>query len=769
MIRSASLPFPTGHGAGAKRAAAPLIHAAPKIVSLSAALLLVTAPTAAAQNNPAHASSAGLDAPGANDAERGDEPAMIVVTADRRGEALVAAQTELGEEDIGIYGADSIRQLLERIAPEIDGSGELPELVINGKRVDPAAIRAFPPEALARLAILSPEAAARYGFDPGKRVVNLVLKENYASWNAVASALAATRGGRRGARLNAGRFLIAGDLRWNMQGAASYDGRLLKSDRDLPDQPKDQWAVAAGLEPQRYETLLPSSSSLSLNSGITHPLGDFSGTANLNFTAAGGEGLLGLVPEEESEIGRPEPLRSTSAVRTLGFRASMSGRVSDWRTQAALNIVQSWNENRFDRPSSTIGDRGRLTDRTQGFSRTASLDLEARKNILALPAGPAGMVLSLRGVSSRTTRTSGDGSSDDFNAAQRQVSAGATLAVPVASRTLDIMQPLGDLSVDIGTSADKVANSPLRWRWNAGGTWSPVESLRLRASYEYEQRLPTFDQLSAPLVETVSRVFDFARQEVAEVIWITGGNPALRDGNGQRLSIDAMVRPLGNELLTLNLNYRRERKVGGITALPELTPAVEAAFPDRFIRDADGQLIAVDARPINIESETRAQLTSGAAIRWSGRGDRPLRLNMSFSHRWRLEDILVTGGGIAPIDRLEEGASPRHSATMQIVAARSGLGLTLNGTWSGEAQVGGGAGFRYAPTLLLNLEIYAEPEDLWADQEAWAKDLKISLDVQNLLDGYRRVTKGGALAPGFERDLIDPLGRTVRLTATKTF
>jgi len=748
------------------------MHTAAKVALLLTALLLAAAPAAAALEDPADPSSAGPDVPRADGAApRGDDPTVIVVTADRRGEALVAAETELGEEEIGIYGADSIQQLLERIAPEIDGSGELPELVINGKRVDPAAIRAFPPEVLARLAILSPEAAARYGFDPGKRVVNLVLKENYASWNGVASASAATRGGRRGARLNAGRFLIAGNLRWNMQGAVSYDSWLLKADRNLPDEPEDQWAVAAGLEPERYETLLPSSSSLSLNSGITHPVGDFSGTANVNFTAAGGEGLLGLGPIEESGSGRAEPLRSTSAVRTLGFRASMSGRLSDWRTHAALNIVQSWNESRFDRASSSVSDRGRMTDRTHGFSRTASLDLEARKDVLALPAGPAGMVLSLRGVSSRsrTTRTSGDGSADDFSAAQRQVSAGATLALPVASRALDILQPLGDLSVDIGTSADKVASTPLRWRWNAGGTWSPIEPLRLRAAYEYEQRLPTFEQLSAPLVETVSRVFDFSRQEVAEVIWVTGGNPALRDGNGRQLTIEAMVRPLGNQLLTLNVNYRRERKIGGVTALPELTPAVEAAFPDRFIRDADGRLIAVDARPINIESETRAQLTGGAAIRWSGRGDRPVRLSISFSHRWQLEDILLTGGGIAPIDRLEVGASPRHSANMQIVAARSGLGLTLNGNWSGEARAGGGVGYRYAPTLLFNLEIYAEPEHLWADKEAWAKDLKISLDVQNLLGGYRRVTISGARAPGFERDLIDPMGRTVRLTATKTF
>lgn len=432
-------------------------------------------PAIAAIQDRTDASSGAIDMPPAAGGDHDSNHQEIVVTATRRGEALVSAETELTEQDIGIYNADSIQQLLERIAPEIDASGELPELIINGERVDPAMIKAFPPEALARLAILNPAAAARYGFDPSKRVVNLVLKEHFESWNGEGSVSTATRGGRWGGRLNAGRFLVDGDLRWNVQGAASHDSRLLKSDRDVPVEPEDEWAVVAGLKPQRYETLLPSSTSLSLNSGITHPIGKFSGTVNLNAAAIDGESLLGLarsVSRSEAGAGaEPEPLRSTSSTRTLGLRTGLSGNLADWRTSASLNITQSWIESHFDRPSSSTAG-GKLTDRTEGFSRTISTQVDARSDIFALPAGPVGLALDLRGEAnhSTTTRLSDDGSADDLNSDRKRASARAALTLPIASRALDVLQPLGDLSVDFGANAEKIANTPVRWRWNAGGT-----------------------------------------------------------------------------------------------------------------------------------------------------------------------------------------------------------------------------------------------------------------------------------------------------------
>jgi outer membrane receptor protein involved in Fe transport len=50
------------------------------------------------------------------------------------------------------------------------------------------------------------------------------------------------------------------------------------------------------------------------------------------------------------------------------------------------------------------------------------------------------------------------------------------------------------------------------------------------------------------------------------------------------------------------------------------------------------------------------------------------------------------------------------------------------------------------------------------------KNLKFSLDVRNLFDGYRRVTlSDGSVPPGYGHDEIDPLGRTVQFSLRKSF
>ncbi len=114
-----------------------------------------------------------------------DDPDEIIVTAERRGEARVAAETEFGEDEIASRGADSIQDLLVRLAPFIDGSGEEPVILINGKPAGfDRSILSYPAEALDRLAVLKPEAAAQYGEPAGKRVVNLVLKRNFSALNA---------------------------------------------------------------------------------------------------------------------------------------------------------------------------------------------------------------------------------------------------------------------------------------------------------------------------------------------------------------------------------------------------------------------------------------------------------------------------------------------------------------------------------------------------------------------------------------------------------
>src|SRR3546814_15956659 len=76
-----------------------------------------------------------------------------------------------------------------------------------------------------------------------------------------------------------------------------------------------------------------------------------------------------------------------------------------------------------------------------------------------------------------------------------------------------------------------MTNGRPQTRYSANLSWSPWPIVQLRGSIDYAEAAPSFDQLDGPIVTTVGRLFDYARQEIAEPVWITGGTPDLRRGS----------------------------------------------------------------------------------------------------------------------------------------------------------------------------------------------------------------------------------------------
>ena len=295
-----------------------------------------------------------------------------------------------------------------------------------------------------------------------------------------------------------------------------------------------------------------------------------------------------------------------------------------------------------------------------------------------------------------------------------------------------------------------------------------------------EVEIDQLDQLDAPAVTTVNRVFDYLRQEIAEPIWTTGGNPDLEGGRRQSLTLSAMVRPLGDQVLTINLGYRRSVAKGGVAGFPELTPAIEAAFPERVTRDADGRLVAVDARAINLARETDSSLSTGIALRLPGQRPAggaavadPLQFSLSLNHNMRLKNELLTRPGVPAIDQLRAGGQSRHSLSFQASAGKRGGGANLSGSWSSPGRLRGPDEiFIFKPSVTLSVSAFVELDHLFESpgKKGILNDLKLSVDIDDLLDGYRRVTREDGTVPvGYSRHEIDPLGRKVRLTLRKKF
>ncbi len=147
-------------------------------------------------------------------AERG----QILVIATRIKGQVDAAQAPvltLNEAEIASYGASSLTDLLAALAPQT-GSGRgrgggQPVILLNGQRIaNFREMRNFTPEAIKRVEVLPEEVALRYGFPPDQRVINFILKDNYAS-RAVELRLSPAVGGGQFAA--GGRSLAAPDRR----------------------------------------------------------------------------------------------------------------------------------------------------------------------------------------------------------------------------------------------------------------------------------------------------------------------------------------------------------------------------------------------------------------------------------------------------------------------------------------------------------------------------------------------------------------------------
>lgn len=693
---------------------------------------------------------------------RDPPPEADIVVIGRRGEAAVPAETEFDADEIAARGADSIGTLLDRLRPLIDETGEQPEILVNGRPLGlDRSLLSYPPEALERVAVLRREAAAVYGQPGDRRVVNLVLKQRFASLDAEAGAFGSTAGGQWGGLLTARRVAIAGDTRWNANIRAERQQALLRSARDLPPRA----AAPPGIDPDDYETLLPSRRNLVGSVGIARPIGSFSGALTLDASDVGGEGLRGLPPD-----GGLRALRSSNRSRALGTTLSLTGNPGGWQTNLSANATRSWSDSLVER-----ADLGTLRNRARGDSLTARLNVN--KSVLTLPAGAVTTSTTLNLLYNHA-RNRQNGLDDDAQS-RRQADGSIAVSIPLSRRDAQGGGPLGRLSAQFSLGARALSGTGTRTEIGGGLIWSPVPALELRGTVERAGTAPTLDQLDGPIVTTIVRVFDYARQETVEIARLTGGNDALARGRREQLTLSAKLLPFADQRVSLSTTYRRQTLTGGVLGFPELTPAIEAAFPERVTRGPDGRLLAIDARAIGIEADESAELFSSLGVRLNRRAARrpagasPWTLEASLSDRWRLTDRLRIRTGLAPIDRLAEGGQSRHTLALQATAATPAFGLNAGASWNTPTRVRGASAagdFRVRAPVLLNLDVFVRPHETPATARRWYGNTTITLLVQNVLNDYRRVTNaGGDTPPGYTRDEVDPVGRSIRLVVRKRF
>lgn len=401
----------------------------------------------------------------------------------------------------------------------------------------------------------------------------------------------------------------------------------------------------------QYRTLQPRTRGLSMNGLVAKSLGrGVSATVNGTLDLTNSQSLLGL---SETTLTIPasspfspfansvdlqrygSPLNRSADTLAAHLGLAVNGAYSGWRwsftggadrnesdtvtgrgfdatrLQAAINAGDP-NINPFSAGSLAFLDR-LSDDRARSTTNAANAELLVNGTLFDLPAGGVATAFTLGAdTTDNHSRALRSGVEREVDLSRQAGHLQASFDLPIASRRSGVLDALGDLSVNVNLAADSLSDFGTLTTTGAGVNWGPITGLRLIASFTHEEGAPTIAQLGDPeLVTEGVRVFDFNRGETVLINRTTGGNPLLSSDNRDVLKLGGSFKPWSSMNLTFRADFTKSRINDVIAAFPTATPEIEAAFPDRFRRDAEGRLISIDARPVNFARQDQSQLRWG--------------------------------------------------------------------------------------------------------------------------------------------------------------
>lgn len=671
-------------------------------------------------------------------------------------------------------------------------------------------------------------------------------------------------------------------------------------------------------DPGAYRTLMGQSRNLSANASYAQNIfGNIGATLSGRIEASNGRSLQGLptvslsLPEGNpfSPFSGPvlvqraidgEPLTQRTNTITSRVGATFNGDLGRWRwsliggydridgrTTTDAGVDASAFQARLNANDLTANPFGPLdlprlaANRSTFTSQNVALDAQASGAVFRLPAGEVVTSVSLGGdlndFSSRSTRA---GITQAGAVSRDSANARVNLDLPVSNRAQGVLDAIGNLSVNFNAAVEELSDFGTLTTFGYGANWAPVEAVRFIASVTEQDGAPSPQQLGNPQIVTPNvRLFDFVRGTTASVTTVSGGNPALAGFSTSTAKLGLTVRPSKARDLTLVANYVRASVDDPVAGFPAATAEIAGAFPGRFTRDAGGQLLRVDTRPVNfarterselrygfnfsvpIKSQVQKQLElfragqgpnpfegltppggrrgqgnqpgssgqagtagepgaapagtppaagegrprgeGGAGFGGQGRGGGGFgggggrggrgfggggpggggRLQFALYHTWHFTDEVLVAAGGPRLDLLNGdaigngGGQPRHELEAQAGYANNGLGARLSVNFRSATSVDGGTAaapteLRFGSLTTANLRLFADlgqRVDL-VRTRPWLRGVRVAFAVENVFDSRQRVTDATGTVPiNFQPDLLDPLGRTVRLSIRKLF
>ncbi len=532
-----------------------------------------------------------------------DEPEIVVVGTRPRGSVVgdIPPENTLDARDVRATGATNISELLDALAPQIGSTqgrgGEAPVLLLNGQRISSfREMRDIPTEAIQRVEILPEEVALKYGYSANQKVVNIVLRQRFRSTVAQLAGTAATEGGYGAATGDLTRLMIQRDGRTQFNLHATGNNMLTENDRNINptgSSPTDNQDALAD------RSLIGEKRDFRGSSIFNRQIGTVSATLNTEVEHTQGHSLIGF----GDNVLLPLPRDTTTDTAHAGMTLNWEKAKWHW------NVVGNAD---WEHDSTTTARDDVNFPRDRAKETTTSTDLEATTNgnVFTVPAGNASTTLKV-GLSSVELYSNNDVRGDDsVRSLGRSTATGSVnFDLPISRRGHDF-HALGNLTINGNAEVDQLSDFGTLTKFGAGANFSPVDRLNFVTSWTREEGPPTINQLGDPLLTTPqTRIFDFTTGQTVLATVSTGGNPDLQHDRRTVFKLGGYWQPFSKTDLRIRADYVHQRIDNAIESLT-VTPKLEEAFPDRFVRGAPpgmtvGPLVSANLTPVNFDhSET---------------------------------------------------------------------------------------------------------------------------------------------------------------------
>jgi len=404
----------------------------------------------------------------------------------------------------------------------------------------------------------------------------------------------------------------------------------------------------------KYRSLSAQTQALTANAVLARPLPfGINGTINATFGANHSDSMEGLpgialqVPAGDPfspfgsnvvvdrYVAGVGPVHQTSNGWTAHLGSTLNRDLGDWRVSltdaydhgdtvtdtggglsvSPLQSLLNGDSASFDPfgaiPASMVAGQPGATARS--ISNAANVQFLANGPLLKLPAGD--LYVSAKVGDSESWQASSStrfGVSQAVSLSRNDSAAQLNLDLPLASRTHHVFGAVGELSVNLNTAVDDLSDFGVLTTLGYGVNWTPIPGYNFIVSETHDHAAPSVQQLGGPVVQTPNApIFDYLTGQSVNVTLISGGDRQLVADNRHVLKVGLTFKPIESENFTFTANYIDSRIDNAIGTLPAASAAIEAAFPDRFIRNAQGELTEEDDRPVNFAREDREELRWG--------------------------------------------------------------------------------------------------------------------------------------------------------------